>query len=225
MAVGHLHVPLATARAALPGGVHGRPLALPGGPRHRAPPAVGAGAGGARPRDRRLRDAAGDPDRPGAAVHGLARDDGVRGGAAPPGDPAREEPAAAPADARQDRAVLEDALGGAAVAHGVRRLRGLREAAGAVRGRLQLPAAAPGAGGPGAGRPLLPERAGGAGGGGAERAGERAAAREGAAAAEAVLPGGPAGRPRPLDRRGRGRAVGEGGERGADDPDAEGGRP
>lgn len=211
VAVGHLHVPAAAPRAALRGRVHGRPLAVPGGARGRAPPEVRAGDGGARPGHRRVRGAEGDPHRPGAAVHGVAGDDGVRGGAPSARDPAREEPAAAPADAREDRALLEDAVGGVPVADGVRRLRGLREAAGAVRGRVQLPAAAPGARGARAGGSLLPQRAGGAGGGGAERAGERAAARAGEAAAEALLPRGQAGRPGPLDRRGRGRVAREAG--------------
>ena len=224
VAVGPLHVPAAASRAALSGRVHGRPLALPRRPRAGAPPALDARARGARPRDRRLRDPAGDPHRPGPPVHRVARHDGVRRRAPPPGNPTREEPAAAPADAREDRAVLEDALGGVPVANRVRGLRRLCAASRAVRRRLQLPAPAPGARRPGAGGPLLPQRARGARRDRAERAGERAAARAGEAAAAAVLPGGPARRPRSLDRSGRGRAAGEGGHGGADDPTSEGGR-
>jgi len=223
VAVGPVHVPAAAPRAAVPGRVHGRPLALHRGARDCAPPAVDAGAGGAGPGDRGVRDAAGDPDGPGSAVHGVAGDDGVRGGVEAAGDPASEVPPPAPADAREDRALLEDALGRVPVENGVRGLRGLLPADRALHRRLQLPAAAPSAGGTRPRGPVLPERAGGARSRGEERPGERGAVGAGEAAAEAVLPGGPAGGPRPVDRGGRGRTAREGGERGADDPDAEGG--
>src|SRR5262245_36103398 len=97
-----------------------------------------AGAGGVVTGDCRLRSAARDPDRPGSPVHHLARLDRVRGGAEAPWHRAREEPAASSADLREDRAVLEDVVGGVAVEDGVRRLRGLPAAGGALRAALQL---------------------------------------------------------------------------------------
>ena len=61
----------------------------------------------------------------GRQYDGVARPDGLRGGAAPSGHPAHQEPAAPSADAGQDRALLEDAVGGISVADGVCGLRGL----------------------------------------------------------------------------------------------------
>ena len=148
VAIGPLHLPAAPARARLRRRLPGRPLALPREPGDGAPPEERARTGGARARHRRLRPAARDPHRPGAPVHRLARLDRVRRRTAPPGHPARQEPPAPPADLRQDRALLEDAVGGIALAHGVRRLRGLPAAGAAVRAALQLPAPAPGLGGP-----------------------------------------------------------------------------
>jgi len=123
LAVGHLHLPPAQARAPVRGSVHGRPLALPGRLRAGAPPEVEPGPRGLRARGRLVRGAGGGLDRPGSAVHRLARADGLRGDAASARHPARQEPAAAPGDARQDRALLEDALAGALVSDRLRRLR------------------------------------------------------------------------------------------------------
>lgn len=200
MAIGHLHVSAASARAALRSRIHGRSLALSRVVDTGPPPAVGAGARGSTARDGGVRVAAGDPDRPRSAVHGLARRDGIRAGAAARRDPAREEPAPAPADLGEDRALLEDSVGRALVAHGLRGLRGLRASHRPLRGRLQLPAAAPGARGAGPGGPVLPCRATRAGGGGGERRRQRAAARARAADPEALLPGGASRGPRPDDR-------------------------
>ena len=226
VAVGHLHVPAQTPRAALPRGVHGRPLALHRRLRARAPPARRAGARGAAARHRRVRHAARDPDRPGPSVHGVARRDELRGGASARGHPPHQEPAAAPADARQDRALLEDAVGRVSLEDGVRGLRGLRAPSRALRAGVRLPAPAPGALGARARRSVLPRRAARARGDREERRGQRAAARARAAAAQAVLPGGPARRPRPVDRGERQRARGEGRRRSAreDRATARGGR-
>ena len=111
-------------------------------------------------------------------------------------------------------------------AHGLRRLRRLRPAAAAFHRRVQLPAAAPGHRGAGAGRPLLPRGAAGARGGREGRRLERAATGAGEAAAEAVLPGGTAGRSGRVDRGRRRAAERESadGRRETDDRDAEGER-
>ena len=164
LAVGHLHVSPAAASAAVRDRLHGRLLAVPGVAGGGAPPARGAGAGGAGARDRGVRRAAGGPDGPGPAVRGLARPHGLRGGAAAPGHPAHQEPAAPSADAGEDRALLEDAVGGISLADGLCGLRGLPAADRALRPGLQLPPSAPGHRGRGAGGPLLPRRAAGAGG-------------------------------------------------------------
>jgi hypothetical protein len=83
VAVGHLHLPLATARAAVPGGLHGRSLAVPRVVRAGAPPAHGAGDGSAVAGDRGLRGAEGGADGQRAAVHGVARGERIRAGATP----------------------------------------------------------------------------------------------------------------------------------------------
>lgn len=225
MAVGPVHVPAAPARADLRGGVPRRSLALPGEPGAGASPEEHAGAGGARARAGRLRRTARDPDRPGSTVHGVAWLDGVRGGAAPQRHRAREEPPAPPADLRQDRAVLEDAVGGAALAHGVRRLCRLRAAGGAVRAVLQLPATAPGARRTHARRSVLPGGLDRAQRGRVDGGGERAAAGARAAGAAAVLPGRPARRTRPRDQRERYRAQGAHRRRGDHHPPVPGEQP
>lgn len=201
VAVRHLHVSVAPSRAGVRGRVHGRPLALPGLLRTGAPPEIGAGAGGAGAGDCRVRGAAGAFDRQRPAVHGLAGRDLVRAAPAPAGHPPHQEPPTAPADAGQGGALLEDAVGRAPVADGVCRLRRPGAAVCAVGEALQLPAAAPGAGRAGPGRPILPGGAGDARGHRAERRGQCGAPGPGAAAAQTLLPGRPAGRPGPADRR------------------------
>jgi hypothetical protein len=223
LAVGHLHVPLAPLPAGLHGGVSRRPQPLPGVLLAGAPPEGRARARGVRARGGRLRGASGAAHRPGAPVHGLARRDCLRAGAPPARHPTREEPAAAPADARQDRALLEDALGRVSVADRVRRLCRSRPAAGSLRQALQLPASAPGALGPGARGPLLPGRPAGARGDREVGGGKRAPARAGEAAAKAVLPGGAARRPGPVDRRRGGPPARAGRRGGKHDRAAEGG--
>jgi len=217
VAVGHLHVSAPTPRAAVPDSLHGRPLAL-----HRvvgagAPSAVGPGDGGAVARHRGVRDTAGDPHGPRSAVYGVARRDGFRAGAPSARHPSRQEPPSAPADARQGGAILEDTLGGIPESDGVCRLRRLRAPPGALRGRVQLPAAAPRHRGTGARRPLLPVGAASARSHREERVGQRATAGARAAGAQALLPGRPAGRPGPDDRGGRQRPARAGGRRAAAD--------
>ena len=141
-----------------------------------------------------------------------------------PGHPARQEPSAAPADARKGGAILEDALGGVSEPNGVCGLRRLRAAARALRGRVQLPASAPGHRRDGARRPLLPVGAAGARSDREDDCRERAAARARAAGAQALLLGRPARRPGSDDRGRRQRAARADGQRTArDDPFTEGG--
>ena len=78
-------------------------------------------------------DAAGGPDRPGPAVHGVARHDRLRRGAEAPGHPSHQEPGAPPGDAGKDRALLEDLMGGAPVADRLCGLRGLPAAGRTLR--------------------------------------------------------------------------------------------
>jgi len=145
-------------------------------------------------------------------------------GASSPGHPARQEPSAAPADARKGGAILEDALGGVSEPNGVCGLRRLRAAARALRGRVQLPASAPGHRRDGARRPLLPVGAAGARSDREDDCRERAAARARAAGAQALLLGRPARRPGSDDRGRRQRAARADGQRTArDDPFTEGG--
>jgi hypothetical protein len=196
VAVGPLHLPAATTRAALSGRLHGRPLALSRRPRARASSTRRARARGLRARARPLRHTAGGAHRSRPAVHDLARADGLRGAAAPQRNPPSQEPPAASADAGQDRAFLEDAVGRVSLAHRLRRLRRLRAATRPLRRSLQLPPAPPSARRLGARRSLLPRCAAGA----CCRAGDdrrqRAAAGARAAAGEALLSGGSARRPR-----------------------------
>lgn len=175
VAVGPVHVPAPEARAGVRGGVPGRSLALSGESGTGASSEEQSGAGGAGPRHRRVRRTAGDPDRPGPAVHQLARQHRVRGRAQASWHPACEEPAASSADLRQDRALLEDAVGGAAQLHGVCRLHRLRAAYRAVHPALQLPASASGARRAGAGGSVLPGGGTGARGSRGDRGGERTA--------------------------------------------------
>ena len=224
VAVGSVHVPAAAARAGVRGGVFGRSLAVRREPGDGASPAQLSGVRGSGAGDCRLQCAARDPDRSGAAVHGVARTDQLRGGVAPARHPPHQEPPAPPADVRQDRAVLEDDVGRVSVAHCVCRLRRLPEASGAVRAALQLPAPAPGPGGSDAGGPLLPSRATGASRDRGHRTGQRATAGPGAAAAAALLLGGTAGRPGPCDQRQRLGAEGAGGGRRDHDSPCEGER-
>lgn len=219
----HLHVRAATESAAVRGGVSGRSLALPRVVGDGASPEVDAGAGGDRARDGGVRRAARGADRPGAAVHGVAWRDRVRAAAAATRHRACEEPAAASADAGEDRALLEDALGGVPGQDGVRGLCGLSAADGAVHPALQLPATASGARRRGPRRPVLPRGGARARGGRGPGGGERAAPGAGEAAAQALLPGRPAGRSGPEHRGGRRSAARADGGRSTDHPAAEGG--
>jgi len=203
VAVGPVYVSPAAARTNLCRCVPGRSLPLPREPGDGASPKKRAGAGGVVARDRRLWGAAGDPDRSGPAVHRLARVDGVRSGVEASWHRACEEPAASPADLREDRAVLEDAVGGAALTHGVRRLRGLPTAGGALHPALQLPAAAPGAGGLDACGSVLPRRQPGAREHRGASGRERAAPGAGATAEKALLSCWPARGSHPLHQRER----------------------
>ena len=224
LAVGSLHVPAEAPRARLRGRLHGRSLALPGEPRDGAPPEELARDGGARARHRRLWRAARDPHRPGAPVHRVARLHRLRGGAQAQRHRAREEPASPPADVRQDRALLEDDVGGVPVADGVRRLRRLPAQGCPLRAALQLPASPPGARGHDARRSLLPLGPAGAIGDRIDGGGQCAAAGTRAAAEEALLPGGPSGRPGPDHQRERGGPQGPRRRRGNDDPAHQGER-
>ena len=189
VAIGHFHVLVAEARADLHRRVSGRPLEVLGELVGGAPAEVGAGDGGVGARDRGIRGAARGAYGPRAAVQELARRDGVRGGAEAARDPAHSVAAAASADAGEGGAVLEDAVGRVLEADDVRGFRRFPAAVRALRAGIQLPAAAPGAGGrrAGAGGQVLRDGAALAGGRGAEREGEHDADGAGAAAAEAVL--------------------------------------
>ncbi len=201
VAVGYLHVSLAPARAGVPDGVHGRPFALRGRLGVVAAAEVGAGDGGIPEGGGEVRSAAGSADRSGPAVHRLAGNDGIRGGAEAKRDPAHQEPAASSADAGEGGALLEDVVGGVSLAHGVCGLRGLPEAAGPFHRRLQLPEAAPGDRQSLARRSVFP--CGRARPRGGQRAGEGECAATGKAAAgdQTILPGGEAGRRGPEHRR------------------------
>jgi hypothetical protein len=223
LAIGHLHLSLAAARAGVPHGVHGRPLALRGRVGAVAAAEISAGDGSIAEGGGEVRGAAGSADRPGPAVHRLARDDGIRGGAEAKRNPPPQEPAASSADAWEGRALLEDLVGGISLPDGVCGLRGLPEAAGALHRRVQLPAAAPGDWEPLAGGSVLP--GGRARARGSERAGEGQCIAIGEAAAgdQAVLLGGEAGGRRPEHCSGPRRAAHPARRRGsADDSLAEG---
>lgn len=225
MAIGHLHVSLASPRAAVPDSLHGRPLTLRGVARAGASPAVGAGDGGPGAWHRRVWGARGDSDGPGTPVHGLAWRNRLRAGTTSSGDTAYQEPPAAPADGGQSRAILEDPLGGVSVAHRVCGLRGLREADRALHRWIQLPPPAPGHCRAGAGRSILSSRAARARSHREERRAQRAAARERAAPSQALLLGGAPGQSRSDDRRLFRRAARADGERRtANDSHAEGDR-
>ncbi len=211
MAVGPLYVPASSSRADLCGGVPGRSLSVSREPCDGTSPAKRAGARGALAWHRRVRGAAGDPDGSGTAVHRVARIDGVRGGVEAPRYPTHEEPSASSADLRQDRAVLEDLVGGVALAHGVRRLRGLPAPRGVVPPALQLPASSPGARGLDARGPVLPRRESSAREHRGASGRERAAPGATATAAQAVLPRRSARRSGACHQRERRGVVGAGG--------------
>jgi len=193
VAIRHLHVSAAQARAAVHGGHHGRPQPLHRELRDSAPPEVVPRDGGAEEGGGRVRVPEGDPDGPGTSVHGVEGRDGLRAGAAEPGHPAREESPAAPDDAGQAGEMVEDAVAGIPLAHALHGSRRLHPSDEPVRGLVQLQASAPGPGWPGARGPLLPRGAARARGAGEERAGQRAGARAPAPGAQALLPGGPLG--------------------------------
>src|SRR5262249_40567359 len=116
VAVGHLHLPAATSPPAVRDGLPGRLLALPGVAGGGAPPALVLGTGSAGAGDRGVRGTAGGADGPGTSIRVLARPYRLRSGAETSGRPAHQEPAAPSADAGQDRAILEDAVGGVSLA-------------------------------------------------------------------------------------------------------------
>jgi len=189
LAIGHLHVFAATASPSLRDRLHGRLLAVRGLAGGGAPSALVPGAGSAGAGDRGVRSAQRGAHGPGTAVRVVARAHRLRGGAAAARHPAHQEPPAPSADAGQDRALLEDAVGGVSLPDGLCGFRGRPAAHRPLRPGLQLPAAAPGDRGGGAGGPFLPRRAPGEGrhreGSGAQRAGPG----PGAAAEKALLPG------------------------------------
>ena len=207
VAVGHLLLPAGRAQR-LPDRVHRRPLPL----RRRAgavPEPDGRERDGDVPHGgRRAWRAQGDADRQRAAVRQLARQDAVPAGAGEGPHPPHPQRPAPSDDAGQDRAVLADDLAGVPGAGPVRELRIGAGAGGAVGEVLQLQAAAPIAGRPGAGRPVLRHAAAGAPGRGTGTAGKPAGTGLARPAEEAVLHG-----------RAAGRAVGgdEGGMREAED--------
>jgi len=221
----HLHVSSAQARAALHGGLHGRLLEVHRGARDGASPEEHARDRGPQPCHRGVRVPEGDPDGPGAAVHGVARGDGLRAGARQARHPPRQEPASAPGDRGQARAVVEDAVGGIPVAHGLRRLRRLPAQGEALRRLLQFQAAAPVARGDDAVGPVLRGRATASRDDREGRGGERPGPGHAAARAQALLPRGTARRPGPDDRGCRRGAARADGERATDeDPDRKGAR-
>jgi len=118
----HLHLPPGR-QERLPDRLSRRSFPLRGGARRLPQPDGGARAGGLPPGRRGVRGAQGAAHRPGPAVLELAGHDPLRsraqeGPRAPP-----EEPAPPPHDARQDRALLENDLGGVPRPRPVRELR------------------------------------------------------------------------------------------------------
>ena len=198
----HLHVRAAAPPARVPGRLHGRLLAVPRVVGDGAPPKRQSGDRGARAGHCRVRAAAGGADGSGTAVRRVAWRDGVSGAAPALRHRAQQEPTAAPRDTREDRALLEDAVGGVSAQDGVRGLRGLPAATGALRPALQLPATASRHRECGAGGSVLSCRTARARGDRSAGARERIANGAGEAAAEALLSGGSARRPRPQHRCG-----------------------
>ena len=212
VAVGHLLLPAGRAQR-LPDRVHRRPLPL-----YRRTGAVPEPDGRERHGDvphggRRARRAQGDADRQRAAVRQLARQDAVPAGTGQGPHPSHPQRPAPSDDAGEDRAVLADDLAGVPGAGPVRQLRIGAGARGAVGEILQLQAAAPVAGRPGAGRPVLRHAEGSAAGHGTGVAGEPAGTGLARPAEEAVLHGRTAGRAIRGDESGMREAEDGGGRR------------
>jgi hypothetical protein len=125
----------------------------------------------------------------------MAGHHGLRGGASPSGSAAHQESPSASDDAGEDRAFLEDAVGGVSVTDGVCRLRGLPAAARSLHRRLQFPSSASGDRGAGACGSLLPGVAAREGGDRAHDRPQRDGQGPRAAATQAVLSDRPARRP------------------------------
>ncbi len=207
VAVGHLLLPAGRAER-LSDRVHRRPFPLPGraGP---VPEPDGRERHGGVPHGGwRAWRSQGDAHGQRAAVRQLARQDAVPAGTGQGPHPPHPQRPAPSDDAGQDRAVLADDLAGVPGAGPVRQLRVGPGARGAVGEILQLQAAAPVAGGPGARRPVLRHAEGGAPGRGTGLAGKPAGTGLARPAEEPVLHG-----------RAAGRAVGgdESGERSVED--------
>ena len=111
LAIRHLHFPPGR-QERLPHRLPRRPLPLRGGAGGLPQPDSGARPGGLPPGGGGVRRPEGDAHRPGPAVLQLAGHDPLRGRAPQGSCPSPEEPAASPHDPRQDRALLEDDLGG-----------------------------------------------------------------------------------------------------------------
>ncbi len=193
--------------------------------------ALDAGDGGTGAGHRGVRDAAGGPDRPGAPVHGVARRRSLSRSCGGKGiRHVQETGGPAPADARQGGALPGRRSGRNSLQVGrcLRGLRRLRATPWSLRGRVQLPAAAPGSRGYAPADRFLPVSAAGPRAAIEKSTSENAqllAAR--AACAKAVLPGRSSGRPGPDDPRRPAAASAEceyGQRTAADDPSAEGGR-
>jgi len=139
----HLHVSAGRALR-VPGGVHGRLLALPrgggtlpqpdGGGGHRSLPRGGGGVPAAE----------GDAHRPWSAIHQLAWQEPLREGDAEGADHPHQESGAASDDAGESGALLVDDLDGVPVASAVRELRECAGAHSGVGEALQPQAAQPG---------------------------------------------------------------------------------
>jgi len=220
----HLHIRTPSASAAVRRGLHGRPLSISRVMGDCPPPEIESRHRSDRARHRGVWRAEGGVDRPRPAVHRVARYDRLRAPPAPPRHRAREEPAAAPANARQDRALLEDAVGGVSKQDRVRRLRRLSAPARALRAALQLPAPAPGPRRSRTCGPILSRRATRARCYRSAGGRERAARGAGEATAEAVLSRRSPRRPRPQHRGCRRRASRPARRRIPDDSHGEGER-
>jgi hypothetical protein len=219
-----LHLRAAPSSARVPRRLHGRLLALRGVVGAGPSPEIESGDRSTRAWHCGVWPAAGGADRSGAAVRGVARRNRVSGATASVRHRAQQESTAASGDARQDRALLEDAVGGVSAQDGVCRLRGLPSTTRALRPALQLPASASRHRQRGAGRSVFSRSTARACGDRSAGADQRLADGAREAAAEAILFGRPSGRPRPQHFRWRGRASRPGRRRIANHPDDQGDR-